>query len=68
MIYLKQATNKQFYFTVKHSNGQTLVTSETYTRKSNCVRTATRMVSSCGGIIDQTMIKPRRTKAIKKKK
>lgn len=35
-ILIKKSRNGQFYFTVVSKNGQTLVTSETYTRKDNC--------------------------------
>lgn len=36
-ILIKKSRNGQFYFTVVSANGQTLVTSETYTRKGNCL-------------------------------
>lgn len=36
MIIIKKARNGQYYFIVKARNGRVLVTSETYTRKSNC--------------------------------
>lgn len=39
MIVIKKEKG-QFYFVVKASNGQILVTSETYTRKSNCLKGA----------------------------
>jgi uncharacterized protein YegP (UPF0339 family) len=66
MIYLRKSADGKFYFIVKHANGQTLVTSETYTRKFNCNRTAQRMKGSCNGVIDQTLIKPSRKKVIPK--
>lgn len=40
MIVIKKSKNGQFYFIVKAINGQILATSETYTRKSNCLKGA----------------------------
>ncbi|ENM5853497.1 YegP family protein [Vibrio mimicus] len=34
---LKKSTNGQFYFVLKASNGQVIVTSETYTSKQNAL-------------------------------
>lgn len=36
MIHIHKSKNGQFYFVVKAKNGETMCTSETYTRKSNC--------------------------------
>ncbi|MFT8319746.1 MAG: YegP family protein [Bacillus sp. (in: firmicutes)] len=33
---INKSSNGQYYFVLKASNGQVLVTSETYTTKSNC--------------------------------
>ena len=34
---IHKSKDKQFYFTIVARNGKTLVTSETYTRKSNAI-------------------------------
>jgi uncharacterized protein YegP (UPF0339 family) len=33
---INRSKNNQFYFNLKAGNGQTIVTSETYTTKQNC--------------------------------
>lgn len=35
---IKKAKNKEFYFILVARNGQTIVTSETYKRKSACLK------------------------------
>jgi uncharacterized protein YegP (UPF0339 family) len=42
-FHLKRSEDKQFYFVLIARNGQTLLTSETYTRKSSCIKAITSM-------------------------
>jgi uncharacterized protein YegP (UPF0339 family) len=56
-IKINQAKNKQFYFIVIAKNNKTLLTSETYTTKRNCLKTATSPAFRAFGItkiIDDT--------------
>lgn len=41
-ILIHQSKDKQYYFTIVASNGRIIATSETYTQKVNCVKTAKR--------------------------
>jgi uncharacterized protein YegP (UPF0339 family) len=45
-IYEADTAKKQFFFRIMAKNTQIIAHSETYTRKSNCIRTARRLVES----------------------
>lgn len=54
MIIIKKSKNGQFYFIVQASNGKTLATSETYTRKRNAIKGAWSILANIKRIKDQT--------------
>jgi uncharacterized protein YegP (UPF0339 family) len=45
-IYEAATKKKQWFFRIKSKNTQIVAHSETYTRKSNCIRTARRLIES----------------------
>lgn len=52
---IKRSRNKQFFFILVASNGNTIATSETYTRKHNCIKSVHTWVKK-PNIIDETII------------
>lgn len=56
MIKIHKSKNRQYYFTVSARNGQVLVTSETYTRKRNIVKSVAALKKALVAvkILDET--------------
>jgi uncharacterized protein YegP (UPF0339 family) len=59
MFKINKSSDGQFYFTVCSSNHKTIITSETYKRKDNCIKGINSLVKIFGAkkpiIIDKTL-------------
>lgn len=53
-VIIKKSKDKQFYFVIKSSNGQTIVHSETYTRKENAIEAIELLTNTDYKIEDDT--------------
>lgn len=49
---IKRAEDGQYYFILVARNGQTLMTSETYTRKANAMKSAVKIADQMGTHIE----------------
>lgn len=49
-IKIQDSANNQFYFTMVASNGETIATSEMYTRKEKCHQTIALIIKECNDI------------------